>query len=168
MGWKVTTQPATEIFTLDQAKRRRAAMLATLHEVTRKLAIGISGVATETAQFIFNTTLAPKLNYGLELVSPNAYRATILDNPQITFTYLMLSQPTAKRSELLQAEVGDGSYKIHSSQENNNNAAPLPRIAGRPINPPHQKQRTQPHGLQQQTKNSPRTPRRDAARNNSV
>ena len=32
----------------------------------------------------------------------------------------------------------------------------------------HQKQRTQPHGLQQQTKNSPRTPRRDAARNNSV
>ena len=77
-----------------------------LHEVTRKLAISISGVATETAQFIFNTTLAPKLNYGLELVSPNAYRATILDNSQITFTYLMLSQPTAKRSELLQAEVG--------------------------------------------------------------
>ena len=75
-------------------------------KLLHKKTISISGVATETAQFIFKTTLAPKLNYGLELVSPNAYRATILDNPQIAFTYLMLSQPTAKRSELLQAEVG--------------------------------------------------------------
>ena len=92
-------------------------MMASLSEITRKLAVNISGVSIETAQFIYDAKLAPKLEYGLELVSPDAYRATVLDGPQIAFTQQMLSQQNAKRPELLQAEVGSIQIKFKTAKK---------------------------------------------------
>ena len=108
---------ATEIFTLDQAKKRSAVMMASLSEITRKLAVNISGVSIETAQFIYDAKLAPKLEYGLELVSPDAYRATVLDGPQIALTQQMLSQQNSKRPELLHAEVGSTQIKFKTAKK---------------------------------------------------
>ena len=108
---------ATEVFTLDQTKRRSAEMLASISELVRKLAINISGIGIETAQFIYDAKLAPKLEYGLELVSPGAYRATVLDGPQVAFTQQMLSQQNSKRPELLQAEVGSTQIKFKTAKK---------------------------------------------------
>jgi hypothetical protein len=108
---------ATEVFTLEQAKKRSAEMLASLSEIARKLAINISGIGIETAQFIYNAKLAPKLEYGLELVSPDANRAPVLDGPQIAFTQQMLSQQNSKRPELVQAEVGATLIKFKTAKK---------------------------------------------------
>ena len=126
-------------------------MMASLSEITRKLAVNISGVSIETAQFIYDAKLAPKLEYGLELVSPDAYRATVLDGPQIAFTQQMLSQQNVKRPELLQAEVGSIQIKFktakkiilkqhHFQQEQDT------------ISTPNQKQRAQPKWNNKQKK----------------
>ena len=92
-------------------------MMASLSEITRKLAVNISGVSIETAQFIYDAKLAPKIEHGLELVSPDAYRATVLDGPQIAFTQQMLSQQNSKRPELIQAEVGSIQIKFKTAKK---------------------------------------------------
>ena len=81
-------------------------MLASLSELARKLAINI-----------YNAKLAPKLEYGLELVSPDAYRATVLDGPQNAFIQQMLSQQISKKPELLQAEVGATLTKFKTAKK---------------------------------------------------
>ena len=107
----------TELFTLQQAKIRRAAASSTVREIAARLVIGLNGLDIDAAQFIYDTKIATALEYDIELINPTAYRLTILDKPHIEFIQLMLSQPAPIRSELLQAEVGTILSKYRASKK---------------------------------------------------